>query len=84
MAVAQATGKDGEQRALDYAPADLEALLELRVRVREKLAGAPADSSLRRVMPWLWRHESGGQPLTTAGQSLGRELRFSRYTRELY
>lgn len=84
MTIAATTAEDGEQRALNYAPGELEELLELRVRMRQNFAAAPPGSQLRHVMPWIWRRESGGEPLTDAGQATGREIRFSRYARVLY
>lgn len=84
LVLAEATADDGRQRALEHDVPDLESLLELRLRVRDKLAASAQESALRCVMPWLWRWESGGRPLTAPGQATGRELRLSRYARPLY
>jgi len=79
MDLAGATAEDGQQRALDVRFGSLEALHDTRVRVRGELAETPAGDSRRRVLPWVWRWESGGQPLTEPGNATGYELRFSRY-----
>jgi hypothetical protein len=79
LRLASATAEDGAQRAVDFLPADLDDLLALRLDVRERLASSPPDAPLRRVMPWIWRPESTGHPLTAAGQTVGMELRLSRY-----
>lgn len=84
LALAEATAGDGQQRALDYGAADLEGLLELRLQIRDELAASAQETALRCVMPWLWRPESGGRPLTAAGEATGRELRLSRYRRPPY
>lgn len=84
LTLAEATGDDGQQRALDYDASSLEELLDLRLQLREELAASSQDSALRCVMPWLWRPESGGAPMTTAGTATGHELRLSRYRRPLY
>jgi hypothetical protein len=78
-ALAAETASDGRQRALDFAPADLEELLQLRVEVRNAIAEAPEDSPIRHVGPWIWRVASGGRPMTDAGKERGMELRLSRY-----
>lgn len=83
LALASATAQDGAQRAVDFLPADLDDLLALRLEVRERLASSAAGSPLRRVMPWIWRPESTGRPLTAAGQAVGMELRLSRYDEAL-
>jgi len=84
MELAAVTAEDGRQRALDFVPAGLEDLLMLRLAVRDRLASSPSESPLRHVMPWLWRPESTGAPLTEAGRSAGMELRLSRYASPLY
>lgn len=83
LALASATARDGAQRAVDFLPADLDDLLAFRLEVRERLAGSPAGSPLRRVMPWIWRPASTGRPLTAAGRAVGMELRLSRYAAQL-
>lgn len=84
MDLAAAAAHDGLQRALDFVPTDLEDLLAVRLAVRDRLSGSSSDSRLRHVMPWIWRHESTGAPLTHAGRDLGMELRLSRYTAPIY
>lgn len=84
MALATATADDGEQRALDVRFDSLEALHEMRMRVRDELADTPAGEARRHVMPWVWRWQSGGQPLTEAGEAVGYELRSSRYEKPRY
>ena len=84
MALAAATAQDGIQRALDFVPMDLEDLLAVRLALRDRLSGSSSDSPLRHVMPWIWRLESTGTPLTTAGEVLGVELRLSRYAAPIY
>lgn len=79
MNAAQLTAEDGVQRGVDIVPQDLEELLELRLLTRNALAVTDEDSPLRNVVPWIWRHQSSGQPLTAAGRELGMELRLSRY-----
>jgi hypothetical protein len=79
MALTAATADDGEQRALDVRFGSLEALHEMRMRVRDQLADAPPADPRRHVLPWVWRWLSGGRPLTGAGEAVGYELRFSRY-----
>lgn len=79
MDAAAATADDGTQRAVEFLPAKLEDLLALRLDVRDQLARSPSDSALRCVRPWIWRPESTGRPMTTAGQDVGMELRLSRY-----
>lgn len=83
LALARQTANDGKQRGLDFRPADLEALLEVRLHVRDALA-ASGEAPLSHVMPWIWRAESTGQALTAAGRELGMELRVSRYAKRLY
>lgn len=84
MELAEATAEDGLQRAVDFTPADLEDLLALRLAVRDRLASSPSASPLRHVMPWIWRPESTGPALTTAGRAVGMELRLSRYAAPIY
>jgi hypothetical protein len=84
LAAAALTAVDGLQRAVDYDPGDLEDLLNLRLAVRDALASSPADSPLRHVGPWIWRPESTGSALTTAGPERGMELRLSRYRAPRY
>ena len=66
------------------APGDLESLLTLRLAVRDALAAMPSDSLLRHVVPWIWRAESQGRPLTEGGRAHGMELRVSRYATARY
>lgn len=84
LRVAEETGRDGQQRAVDWAAPALEALQQLRLDVRSHLAAMPSGSLLRQVMPWLWQLASSGQPLTAAGRVTGYELRMSRYSKDLY
>lgn len=84
LQLAEETATDGEQRGLDFLPADLEDLMGVRLQIRDALAAAPAGSPMRHVMPWLWRPESGGAPMTAAGRENGMELRLSRYESPLY
>ncbi len=79
MGLAQLTGEDGAQRAVEYQASNLDELLQLRVAVRETFCSSPPGSPLRHVQPWLWRPASGGNPLTNAGMHSGYELRLSRY-----
>lgn len=85
LELAQQTAEDGEQRALDVPLGSLDALHELRMRVRSELAATAAGDPLRRVLPWVWRAESsGGRVKTTAGEEAGFELRLSRYEKPRY
>jgi hypothetical protein len=83
VALAEACAADGDQRALDHRPHDLEDLQRLRLEVRQRLCASEPGASLRRVMPWLWQPRSGGQPMTAAGAELGFELRLSRYEKPI-
>jgi hypothetical protein len=77
-----ATAEDGEQRASDAHPESGESLEDLRDRARELIIAAPADSATKHVLPWIWSSQtSGGQPLTSAGEQPGAELRLSRYAK---
>ena len=84
LAAAELTAVDGKQRAIEYAAPSYEALLELRLLVRDALAATPPGSPLRHVEVWRWRPESWGQPLTAAGREHGVELRLSRHAKPLY
>lgn len=84
MQLAVATGEDGKQRALDVRFDSLDSLLELRIRLRSMIAASPTGTTLRHVLPWIWRPESTGGPLTEAGRSTGYELRFSKYAKPQY
>jgi hypothetical protein len=84
LALAEQTAVDGVHRALEWRAPDLEALLALRLAVRATLAGSDSSSPLRHVMPWLWRPESTGSPLTASGRNRGFELRLSRYAEPIY
>ena len=79
VALACATADDGVQRALDVRFDSLDSLLEVRFRVRERIAAEPVDAVVRHVMPWVWREQSTGRPLTEAGRTTGYELRLSKY-----
>jgi hypothetical protein len=83
LALAEATARDGAQRALEFAAANLEELQQLRLGVRAAICAEPDGSPLRHVMPWLWTHASTGRPLTEAGAGTGYELRLSRYAKPL-
>jgi hypothetical protein len=82
MRLVALTSEDGKQRAM--AGVDLDGLLELRLALRHTLAASVEGSPLRLVLPWMWRWESGGPPLTTIGAETGRELRLSRYRTPRY
>lgn len=83
LRLAALTAQDGEQRALDRYVGGLDELLALRLATRDTIA-ASSDDALRHVVPWLWRIESTGAPLTSAGAESGHELRFSRYSAPQY
>ncbi|HET7431256.1 MAG TPA: hypothetical protein VFJ89_07100 [Nocardioides sp.] len=77
-----ATAEDGEQRASDAHTDSGESLEDLRDRARELIIASPEGSATKRVVPWIWSSQtSGGQPLTSAGEALGAELRLSRYAK---
>ena len=84
LELADQVAADGEQRALEFRAASLDALHELRMAVRDELASAPEGSPRRHVGPWVWRWESQGKPLTDAGETTGYELRLSRYKKPRY
>lgn len=84
LEAASATADDGTQRAVEYLPDSLEDLLALRLSVRDALARSPEGSALRHVVPWIWRPESLGRPRTAAGETVGMELRVSRYAAPQY
>jgi hypothetical protein len=80
LRLAEATAADGRQRALDYPPAGLEDLQQLRLAVRQAICSAPAGGPIRHVEPWLWNAAtSTGRALTATGQETGYELRLSRH-----
>ncbi|MGZ4790360.1 MAG: hypothetical protein ACXWBO_00730 [Ilumatobacteraceae bacterium] len=79
LALAVNTAADGVQRGVDVHTESLQALLGLRLCLRNALAESPTDSPLRCVLPWLWKESSGGAPLTENGAAHGIELRLSRY-----
>jgi hypothetical protein len=80
LAVAACTAADGHQRVVDDPAANLEALQQLRLAVRQAICSTPADAPLRRVLPWLWSAAtSSGRALTPSGEVSGYELRLSRY-----
>jgi len=75
-----ATADDGKQRAYEALTESGEGLEDLRDQARELIMAAPQGSGTKHVLPWIWSSQtSGGQPLTSLGQQLGAELRFSRY-----
>jgi hypothetical protein len=76
--LARLTAIDHQQRALDFAPANLEDLQALRLELLDRIKAA-GDAPLLHVRPWLWRWASEGQPLTNAGRETGYELRLSWY-----
>jgi hypothetical protein len=83
--LAEATGQDGHQRALDHAAASVEELQRLRLAVKETIGAAPAGEAIRFVQAWIWTAAtSTGQALTGAGESTGYELRLSRYRSDHY
>jgi hypothetical protein len=84
MHAAVLTAHDGEQRAVEFEPANLDELLRLRLSVRKRLASSPPGSNLRRVMAWIWTPASSGPPRTKAGCDHGGELRLSRYKTPRY
>ena len=78
LEVMNLTAEDGLQRAVDVEVGSPETLDELRVRMREFVAAAPAGSPLKRITPWRWvEASSGGQALTEAGRRVGMEVRVS-------
>ncbi|MET7336326.1 hypothetical protein [Nonomuraea sp. NPDC005650] len=80
MAMAEATARDGRQRAVDHPAADLDQLQRLRLALRQTICTSPAQAPLRHVRPWLWSATtSGGDALTASGRDTGFELRLSRY-----
>ncbi|WP_396454492.1 hypothetical protein, partial [Actinomadura sp.] len=80
VALAEATSRDGRQRALNYLGAGLEELQRLRLEVKEAIGSAPAGAPIRFVRPWLWNVDSStGRALTHAGRETGYEIRLSRY-----
>lgn len=79
MQLADSTAANHEQRGVELAADDLEELLELRLRIRDRIASSPPESPLRHVRPWMWRPESTGTPLTASGQTVGMEVRLSWY-----
>jgi hypothetical protein len=85
VALAEATSRDGRQRALGHAAAGLEELQRLRLEVREAIGAIPAGAAVRLVQPWLWNVDtSTGQALTAAGKETGYEIRLSRYQADHY
>jgi hypothetical protein len=77
LAEAQQTAADGGQRAVPAAVEDLQALHDLRVELRDRLAQDPETANVR---PWVWNAAtSGGTALTPGGEEHGFELRLSRY-----
>lgn len=84
LAAAELTAHDGKQRGIEYAADSYEALLELRLLVRDALAAMPPGSPMRHVEVWRWRPESMGRPLTATGREHGVELRLSRHAKPLY
>lgn len=77
-----ATAADGQQRAADAHTESGESLEDLRDQARELIIAAPEGSTAKHVLPWIWSGQtSGGQPLTSAGEQLGAELRLSRYSK---
>ena len=80
LKLARLTAIDHQQRALDFAPANLEDLQALRLEALQRIK-ASGDPALLHVSPWLWRWASQGRPLTTAGHETGYELRLSWYTK---
>ncbi|MFG1708556.1 hypothetical protein ACFLIM_35685 [Nonomuraea sp. M3C6] len=80
MTLAEATARDGRQRAVDHPTADLDQLQHLRLTLRQAIRTSPEQSPIRHVMPWLWSATtSGGTALTASGHDTGFELRLSRY-----
>jgi hypothetical protein len=77
LVLAAASADDGMQRAIGLETGGLDALHELRLRLRRELRGG--ESSLSVVQPWLWSQQtSGGKAMTDAGLRTGYELRLSR------
>lgn len=77
-----ATADDGKQRASDELMDSGEGLEDLRDRARDLIIASPEGSATKHVLPWIWSSQtSGGQPLTSAGELLGAELRLSRYAK---
>jgi hypothetical protein len=84
LAAASLTGGDGRQRAVEVTATDLDDLMSFRLSVRDALAASPNNSPLRHIMPWIWRKESTGAPLTIGGREHGMEVRLSRYKSPRY
>jgi hypothetical protein len=79
LAAAEATGQDGQQRAVGLEIGGLEALQELRLVLHRACQTASEVSPLGRVQPWLWSADtSGGRAMTPAGEKTGYEVRLSR------
>ena len=77
--LADQTGRDGRQRALDGGPEGLEELKQLQVQVRDVLQESDPSAPKRSVQPWLWHADtSGGHALTAVGAETGWEMRLSR------
>ncbi|HET7278118.1 MAG TPA: hypothetical protein VFJ22_08565 [Dermatophilaceae bacterium] len=79
LGIVDATAKDHAQRALDYPAQGAQELHDLRLEIRNLIRLEAPESARHHVRPWVWRPESLGQPLTTAGREHGLELRFSYY-----
>ncbi len=80
-----ATAEDGKQRASAALTESGESLEDFRDRARELISAAPQSSATKHVLPWIWSSQtSGGQPMTSAGEQLGAELRLSRYARSQF
>lgn len=77
LEAARLVAADGEQRVVDVAAEDLQALHDLRLELEAAFASVP---ELRCVKPWLWNAAtSGGVPLSPRGAEHGFEIRLSRY-----
>lgn len=81
---AELTAQDGRQRGVEFDAGEMQDLLDLRLALRDRLASSPIGSDLRRVVPWIWRTESTGKPLTALCADRGMELRVSRYKTDQY
>jgi hypothetical protein len=71
----------GEQFGVEFETGGLQALHDLRLRIRDALA---RTKETRDVRPWIWSvATSGGAAMTQLGSNVGYEIRLSRYNRPI-